>query len=117
MRRASALAVDREGFVFITELGSPPGHESWVHGRVEEPFPARISVFDLQGRLQARFAYGAHPCDPGSLVAPHGLAFDSQGGLYVAEVTRTSLAGGTAGLDPATLEQRHCHAVQKFAPA
>lgn len=114
LRRPSAIAVDRDGFVYTSEMASPAGHDSWVHGRVLHPFPARISVFDARGRLQDRFAHGGHPCDPGNLLAPHGLAIDSSGSVYVAEITRTSLGSGSGGVDPSELGERHCHIVHKF---
>ena len=116
VRRPSAIAVDRAGFFYVSEMASPVGHESWVHGRVSSPLAARLSVFDARGRLQGRFAHGGHPCEPGNLLTPHGLAIDSAGCVYVAEVTRTSLLSGSAGVDPAELGGRHCHVVHKFHP-
>jgi hypothetical protein len=71
-------------------------------------------VFDPGGRLEGRFAHGGHPCDPGNLLAPHGLAIDSSGSLYVGEITRTSLASGSGGVAAADLGGRHCHVVHKF---
>ena len=116
LRRPSAVAVDAAGFVYTSEMASPTGHDSWVHGHVTEPFPARISVFDARGRLQTRFAHGGHPCDPGNLMTPHGLAIDSSGSVYVAEITQTSLRSGSGGVDPAELGGRHCHLVHRFDP-
>lgn len=116
VRRPSAIAVDRSGFVYISEMASPLGHQSWVHGRVDKAFPARLSVLDARGGVQSRFAHGGHPCDPGNLLAPHGLAIDSSGSLYVAEITHTSIASGSGGIGPAELGQRHCHIVHKFSP-
>jgi hypothetical protein len=50
----------------------------------------------------------ADPCRAGNFCAPHGLALDPNGDLYVAEVTWT--IGGSQGLvGPA------CHTIQKFA--
>ena len=50
----------------------------------------------------------ADVCAPGSFAAPHSLAVDSRGDLYVAEVTWTFAA--SRGLVPAG-----CHTFQKFA--
>ena len=116
VRRPSAIAVDGAGFLYVSEMASPIGHESWVHGRVSSPLPARLSILDARGRVQGRFAHGGHPCERGNLLTPHGLAIDSAGCVYVAEVTRTSLLSGSAGLDPAELGGRHCHVVHKFQP-
>jgi hypothetical protein len=45
---------------------------------------------------------------PGSFVAPHGLAVDSKGDVYVGEVSWTFAV--SRGLAPAG-----CHTFQKFA--
>jgi hypothetical protein len=70
--------------------------------------PAGLAVLDRAGRLLSRFGT-AEPTAPGSFMAPHGLAMDSHGGIYVAEVTFT--VGVKAGLVPDT-----CHTFQKFVP-
>jgi DNA-binding beta-propeller fold protein YncE len=116
VRRPSAIAIDSAGFVYVSEMASPIGHQSWVHGSVEKAFPARVSVFDAQARLEGRFAHGDHPCDSGNLLAPHGLAIDSSGSLYVAEITLTSLVSGSGGVSRSELGERHCHIVHKFTP-
>lgn len=116
LRRPAAVTADRSGNLYVCEMASPAGHDSWVHGVVREPIPARVSVFDSSGRLLERFAHGGHPCDPGNLLAPHGLAVDSSGFVYVAEIAQTSLASGSGGVDPAELGGRHCHVVHRFQP-
>lgn len=116
MRRPSAVAQDGQGFLYVTEMASPRGHESWVHGRVTEPVPARVSVFDARGRLVERFAHGGHPCAPGNVLCPHGVAVDAAGNLYVAEITLTSLASGSGGIGRDGLDGHHCHVVHRFAP-
>lgn len=114
MRRPSAVALDRHGFVYVTEMASPVGHQSWVHGTVRDAIPARVSVFDGRGRLMERFAHGGHPCDRGNVLCPHGAAVATDGSLYVAEITRTALSSGSGGIGPGDLGGRHCHVVHKF---
>jgi hypothetical protein len=46
-------------------------------------------------------------CAAGSFAAPHGIAIDSRGSIYVAEVTWTFAV--SRGLAPET-----CHTFQKF---
>jgi hypothetical protein len=67
----------------------------------------RVSVFDRNGKLLARWGGGRNPCAPGDFFAPHGIWVDGDGDLYVAEVVMS--AGGNCGLVPST-----CHALQKF---
>jgi len=47
----------------------------------------RVSILDTNGRLLARL--GEHPCggEPGRFYAPHAVATDSRGDIYVAEVS------------------------------
>jgi hypothetical protein len=50
----------------------------------------RLSFHDRQGKLIARLGGEAGPgLEPGKFVAPHGLAMDSRGDIYVGEVSYT----------------------------
>ena len=87
-RRPSALAIDRDGRILVGELARSPGERSWIHGEATTFLPARISVFEPNGTLVERLT--SPPLgEPGSFVAPHGMATDSQGGLYLGEVSAT----------------------------
>jgi len=106
VQRPSDVVVDREGLVYVTELAWRIGERSFASGLIEEARPGRLSVFDLDGKLLAR--WGGEPmCAPGNFCAPHALAVDSHGDLYVAEVTFTF--AGKRGLVP-----QNCHSFQKF---
>ncbi len=65
----------------------------------------RLSVLTLEGDLVTRIA--AQPAaggGPGQFVSPHGIAVDSRGDLYVAEVARTGWPALFPGIDrPAEL--------------
>jgi sugar lactone lactonase YvrE len=69
--RPTDLAMDDEGIVYVSELCR------------------RISIFDLEGRLLARFGNENHPPESPLFVAPHAIAVDSRGDLYVGEVSMT----------------------------
>jgi hypothetical protein len=59
-----------------------------VHGEAEQDQPARLTVLDPHGRVVER--WGDSTTDRtavGNFIAPHGIALDSHGDLYVAEVT------------------------------
>jgi DNA-binding beta-propeller fold protein YncE len=49
----------------------------------------RVGVYDLDGKLQARFGALEEGEGAGQFIAPHGIAVDSHGALYVAEVSYT----------------------------
>ena len=106
VQRPCAIKIDREGLVYVAELGVRPGRKSFVHGVATEERPGRVSIFDLSGTLVARWG-DLDVCAPGNFVAPHGLCLDSRGDLYVAEVTWT--IAGRHGLVPPD-----CHQIQKF---
>jgi sugar lactone lactonase YvrE len=83
--RAAGLALDKEGFVYVAQM--PPytyiadapgvGHE--------------VRVYDQKGKLQARIGELTPGFAPGQFTAPHGIAIDSRGNLYVAEMPRSIL--------------------------
>jgi len=105
--RPCAVQSDADGFVYVAELNARPGVKSYVHGDVTEDKPGRVSIFDGNGSLAARWGSLEEPCAPGNFVAPHGLSLDSKGNLYIAEVTWTiSGRRGLVGPD--------CHQIQKF---
>lgn len=47
----------------------------------------RLSIYDLKGQRLAQLSAGAAGIGPGRFIAPHGVAVDSQGDVYVAEVS------------------------------
>jgi DNA-binding beta-propeller fold protein YncE len=108
--RPTDLAIDRDGLVYVSELGRRPGPRPCSLGDAPEQ-PGQVSVYDLQGGLVARFGASESAREaPGNFVAPHCIAVDSRGALYVGEVTYT--IGVRPGLVPAD-----CHTFQKFERA
>src|SRR5262249_31654581 len=106
-QRPTHLVFDARGRAYVSELGWQPGQVSQRLGRIEAELPGRVSVYDPDGRVLARWG-GADACAPGSFAAPHGVAVDSRGDLYVGEVTWTfAVSRGRA--------PEGCHAFQKFA--
>jgi hypothetical protein len=108
-QRPTHLCFDAEGRVYVTELAWHEGDKSYSLGPITKYRHARMSVFDKDGKVLAR--WGTPQAEaPGSFAAPHGLAIDSKNDLYVSEVTWTfAVSRGRASED--------CHTFQKFALA
>jgi sugar lactone lactonase YvrE len=88
--RPDDVCVDEAGHVYVAELGEqvalfPFMNRPWGQDRV-----ARVSVLDLQGRVQMR--WGDDPDGALAFDAPHGIAIDSRGDIYVSEVREAAEA-------------------------
>ena len=84
--RPTDICIDDEGIVYISELC------------------LRVSIFTNDGRLLARWGGGGKGRETTLFIAPHAIAVDSRGDLYVGEVS-----GTFGGVD------RGSRTVQKFA--
>jgi DNA-binding beta-propeller fold protein YncE len=109
VRRPTQIISRGDGIVYVSELQWMPGQRSFRHGTFSERQPARVSVYDESGSLLSRLdELAGDPCADGSFCAPHSLAVDSHGDLYVGEVTFTfAVSRGNARED--------CHTFQKLA--
>lgn len=72
--------------VYVAELGYRAGMWPGTTAPSPDSTGGRLSIFDSQGQLLARFGGGDHPCDAGDFYAPHDVWLDSHGSLYLAEV-------------------------------
>jgi DNA-binding beta-propeller fold protein YncE len=107
IRRPTNIAIDAEGRVYVSELWRRPGEKSWRLGTSDEDFPGRMTVFDADGTVIARWGGNPDRTAPGNFIAPHDVAVDSRGDVYVAEVTWTT--AGARGDVP-----EDSHTLQKF---
>ncbi len=82
-----------DGRLFVAELGMRCGLWPWVE-RPPNPPAARVSIFDSNGRLLARWG-NDDPMASDGFYAPHDIWLDSEGSIYVGEVTMS--AGGYKG--------------------
>lgn len=120
VQRPAAAVVDHEGLVFVPEIPRPGGDFSWVHGTIENRLPARLTVLDGDtGKVVRRLGEGSgeDPAAPGNFAAPHGIAVDSAGDLYVAEVTYSMFVvrGPAIGANFGPYVGEDCHTFQKLA--
>jgi DNA-binding beta-propeller fold protein YncE len=105
--RPCEVAIDSEGRVFVAELGYRAGMWPGTEPPQSGATGGRVSIFNRDGKVLARFGGGERPCDAGDFFAPHDLWLDSQGSFYVSEVV-WSAAGGK----PPAVGQYH--PLQKF---
>ncbi len=105
--RPCQAAFDRDGHLFVAELGYRAGMWPGTSSPSPDATGGRVSIFDLNGDLLSQFGGGHNPEAPGDFFAPHDIRVDSHGDLYVAEVVMS--AGGKKGL-----VSPECHTLQKF---
>jgi DNA-binding beta-propeller fold protein YncE len=105
--RPMQVFIDNHDQVFVVEVGWRAGRFPWQEPPGPNPPGASLSIFDRQGKLQARWGEGTDPEAPGNFFAPHDVWIDSQGSIYVGEVVMS--AGGNKGMVSAK-----CHSLQKF---
>jgi len=89
VRRPTAVAERPDGLLVVGELAWQKGALAHRRGVLTRGSPARISVIRPDGRVVGRLAAAPGLAVQGSVVAPHGLALDAEGSLYVAEVSAT----------------------------
>ncbi|MCB2053833.1 MAG: hypothetical protein KDE35_06270 [Geminicoccaceae bacterium] len=112
VNRPDDLFIDANDYLYVAELGwsTPPQAQPHFNFMLHPPHGhdpvARVTVCDLDGSVVSRFG-GHEAVLPGNFIAPHGIAVDSRGDLYVGEVVERS--GARRHFAPLT-----CHAFQKF---
>jgi sugar lactone lactonase YvrE len=109
VQRPTQVRVARDGVVVVSELHWKAGMRSFNSGLIVQDRPSRVSVFDGGGVVLTRWgqAPGDDATAPGHFTAPHDVAVDSRGDIYVSEVTFAEFGRlGLTGPD--------CHTVQKF---
>jgi len=105
--RPCQVFIDQRESIYVAELGFRAGLWSGMDAPGPDTIGGRVSVFDPQGKLLSRWGGGRNPCARGDFFAPHDICVDSQGAIYVGEVTAS--AGGNRGMVPPD-----CHSLQKF---
>jgi DNA-binding beta-propeller fold protein YncE len=106
-QRPNSVAVSADGTIYVGHSAWMEGNTSWVRGKITAFEPAFVSLHAPDGELLATIGGGPDPCRPGNFVTSHGIALDSHGDLYVADVTHASQWHSSLGDE--------CHTFQKLA--
>jgi len=85
--RPCAIAGSVDGLIYVAELGPNRSH----HGLPN--LGNRVVALNARGETVTRIGSLLPGAAPDQFIAPHSLAFDSKGGLYIAEVRRTWSTG------------------------
>lgn len=109
LARPCQVHIDDSGLIYVAELGYRAGMWPGTTPPTRDATGGRVSIFDMDGRLRARWGGGALPCSLGDFYAPHDIWVDSLGIIYVAEVNWS--AGGKNGLVPLD-----CPSLRKYVP-
>ncbi|CAG9269596.1 hypothetical protein [Paraburkholderia caribensis] len=90
VQRPTDVAFDRRGNAYVTELPRGPADiKSWRLGRAAQELPGRVTIRSSEGSI-----IGQVQCKGLDFPAPHAVAVDSKGAVYVSEVPE-SFAGYT----------------------
>jgi hypothetical protein len=106
LARPAQLFIQGDRF-YVAELGYRAGMWPGTQPPTPDATGGRVSILDRSGKVLSGWGGGDNPCACGDFFAPHDIAVDSHGDIYVAEVTMS--AGGNRGLVPPD-----CHSLQKF---
>lgn len=85
VQRPCEAFVSDDGLVYVFELGRRTGAFPWQTPDPTQP-GGRMSIFDRDGNVLARWGGGDNPSSPEDFYAPHDVSLDSKGNIYTAEV-------------------------------
>ena len=96
--------------IYVTEMGPEP---------IQEGVPRlgnRVSVFNWQGRPLTAFGAPLPGQGPDQFICPHSVASDSEGNLYIAEVSASFLASSHSTRQETVEEGAELISLRKWRP-
>ena len=82
VQRPTDVAFDHRGHAYVAEIPRGPRDlKSWRLGRAEQELPGRVTIRSADGSIVSRVN-----CPGVEFPAPHAIAVDSTGAIYVSEV-------------------------------
>ncbi len=91
--RPCEVFVAQDDSVYVAEVGARAGLFPWLK-REPDAIGGRLSIFDRDGNLLCRWGGGDDPTSPCDFYTPHDVWVDSQGSVYVGEVSRSAPRDG-----------------------
>ncbi len=88
VQRPTHLVQGPDGLLYVAELWWRKGLKTPKGEEITSDRYGRISILDTDGGVLARYG-GGTPNTHGNFTAPHGIAVDSRGDVYVADVAWT----------------------------
>lgn len=82
VQRPQGIFIDDQDTVYIAEGAWPRDWQSQPRGWLGEPEPGRVSIYDIDGNVLARWGQ-PDPAQPGYLLSPHGIWVDDEGSIYI----------------------------------
>lgn len=83
IHRPDGMTIGPDGNIYVGELNGIPGVDD------APGLGHRVSILNPDGDLLARVGHPEEGEEPGKFIAPHGIAVDSHGDVYVGEVAFT----------------------------
>ena len=89
---AQWVNLSKPGCIYVDQRGDQRVYVGEYYGGISSNYDGqrlgpRVTVFDTEGNVLARLGDASYGDEPGRFYSPHGIAVDSRGDIYVADVS------------------------------